>query len=202
MNEVVRNTGLLPIFGWLVGDNLLDTFIRCLLVTPGGVIIIGLLLEGRLIPFSPKKQYLSFIPGDFFLSAFCSLLIWMPLKTAISRDAWYTQRWWHLLVLLICISGAFEMHFKLEAKAYTSRSLNSPTKLYHDIALYGAYNYVMWGGGLPKLLSGNLSGIRLLVFAPLLIWLILVIIDTTLVELADKKREFAHPMNWQFPWKR
>ena len=91
------------------------------------------------------------------------------------------------------------MHFRIEAKAYTSRSLNSPTKLYHDIALYGAYSYVMWGVGLPKLLSGNLSGIRLLMFVPLLIWLILVIIDTTLVELADKKREFAHPMNWQFP---
>ncbi len=107
MNEVVKNTGLLPVFSWLVGDNLLDTFIRCLLVTPGGVIIIGLLLEGRLIPFGPKKQYLSFIPGDFFLSAFCSLLIWIPLKTAIPRNAWYIQKWWHLVVLLVCISGAF-----------------------------------------------------------------------------------------------
>lgn len=202
MSNISRVTGLLPAFNWLEGDNLLETFARCLLVTPGGMIIIGLIFEGRIVPLNPKKQYLAFMPGDIFLSAFCALLIWMPLKTSIPTSTWYTDRWFHLTVLLMCMIGAFIAHFAIEAQSYTLRSLNSPTKMYHDIVLYGMYSYVMCGVGVPKLLSGNLSGIRLLIFVPLLIWLMLAVADSTSSKIANQKREFAHPTDWQFSWKR
>lgn len=197
--DVIQKTGLLPMFTWMASDDFLVTWLRCLAITPGGMFLIGLIFEGRIIPINPKKQFLSFMPGDLFLSAFCALLLWMPIKVEIPRT-WYGSRRWQLIVLLICMSGAVIVHFIFESRVYQPRSLNSPTKLYHDLVLYGLFNYVMWGAGLPKLLSGNLFGIRLLIFIPLACWLILAVSDSTLGRAIDEKREYAHPSDWRFPW--
>lgn len=188
---------------WLSEGSSLVIIAKCLLMTPAMMFIIGLIGESRILPISRKKQFASFWPGDLFLSTFVGGLLIISKAIPIN-GAWYQSKSWHMVVLVSSLAiGVGFFHFVIEKKAYHPRALNSPTKLYHDIVLYGLYSYVAVAGGISNIASGALVGSRWLVLIPGVIWLSLVIKDSTATSKSNsQKTTTAHVVDWRPLWRR
>lgn len=187
---------------WLSEGSSLVIIAKCLLMTPGMMFIIGLIGESRILPISRKKQFASFWPGDLFLSTFVGGLLIIS-KAIPANGAWYQSKSWHMVVLVSSLAiGVGFFHFVIEKKAYRPRALNSPTKLYHDIVLYGLYSYVAVASGIANVVSGVIFiNLRWLVLIPGAIWLSLVIRDSTASGI-NHKTTTAHIVDWQPLWKK
>lgn len=199
--RIMRNAGLFRPFRILIGENFLDTLGRCLLVTPLGMLLVGVFFESRIVPLAPDKQFLSFMPGDIFLSVCCALLL-ATSDGLPDKKAWYNSRAWHWIVLVGCFIVATVFHFVVDGKAYPPRALNGPTKLYHDFALVWLYFYVMFSVGVGQLLAGKIWGWRLLVAVPWLVWVWFMFQDSTFDTTVNAAKALtAHPEDWKPIWR-
>lgn len=197
-----QKLGLLPPMSWLAGGGPIAIFIKCFLLTPVMMIVIGIVLESRLIPLTPDKQFLSFIPGDIFLSLFAGSLLVLSSKLP-AKKTWYNSLPWQIFALIACLSVAGVVHFVAEAAVYPPAALNSPTKLYHDIVLYGLFSYLIIPTAIANLVMRNLRAWRWLIVLLWLAWLALAISDSipgTNLTGIDKTKT-AHIANWQPIWR-
>lgn len=199
---VSETIGLLSGFGWVVEGDFQVILFKMLLLTPIGFILIGIVGEGRLVPLRPSKQFLSFFPGDLFLGMFAAMIAWLA-RDVSTGERFYNSAIFHVLVLAATFSVAIALTvMEYTDGAYPLRAILSPTKLYHNLLLYGGYSYVvvtttiavLAGSEWSALLAGKLA----VSFVVLGVWVILVIEDNSLSSIsAKKKAQSAHVDDWK-----
>lgn len=202
--------GLLPGFGWIAGHGFVVTVLICWLITPGLMYVIGYVGESRLLPWTHDRQFLSFMPGDFFLGLMVAGLLVLSRHLPSERHV-YNAWWFHLLVLIVTLVVAVVItrgEYR-DPNGYGQRAVLSPTKLYHNIVLYGGYGYLIIVTLVAVLywLVANLSwpvlGIVLLCLFPGFIWAgFLVIEQRVSVETSQQRVREAHINNWSPLWSR
>lgn len=196
--------GLLPGFGWIAGHGFAATLLICWLLTPGLMFLIGLVGESRVLPWKPTQQFLSFFPGDFFLGDMTAGLLVLARRLPAEKQ-WYNSGWFHLSVLLITLAVAIVMTWsELTSGACPRRAIFSPTKLYHNILLYGGYGYVIVSTLLALLFSAETRGVALVVcLLPGLVWVALLVDDERAREsLKQQRLRHAHIPDWRPIWRR
>lgn len=217
---MIGPNGLLFVFDWLTTGPWLVTLLLCLLLTPGIPVLLALVFESRWLPFNWRFQFLTFSIGDVFLAMFVTAItVYIRASTFRPIDLW-----WHLvtLVLTLAIAWWFTRGEMKAAKArafaaYAPRAVNSPTKLYHNYALYCGYAYVMvmlvTEVILQAVIDGYLNWWLALAFVPLLVWAAFLFLEQRILQfltrnnhLTPKKvnllrAEFAHIKDWKPIWK-
>lgn len=199
--DTADRIGLLPGFGWMAGHNFWVTLVICIAITPTGHPVVGMVGESRLVPIAPRWQFLSFFPGDLFLAV--SVAGMLSLASSIDTgEHWYNATWWHVLVLACAIAIAILATYgEWKSGVYPTQAIFSPTKLYHNGLLYVGYGYVIFTTLFAILAGGGIDWMLALVLVPALIWVGLVIHDSTLrPEQAREKAKYAHVDNWLPIW--
>lgn len=208
--DTADKIGLLPGFGWIAGQNLVVTLIICWIISPGLMFIIAPVLESRKLPWTPQTQFLSFFPGDLFLGLMLALLLWFAQRLP-SEDHLYNSTWFHLvlisltfIVAVVITKGEYD-----DPNGYGHRAVLSPTKLYHNIVLYGAYGYVVIAtlvavlGWLITTGSWNQIGVLGLCLVPGLIWVSLLVLEQRVPEeIKQNRMQLAHVNDWKPCWSR
>lgn len=203
---MIGSNGLLVAFDWLIDGPWWLVFLKCALFTPLALIIIAPILESRWLPLHWRRQFLTFTIGDIALAVFVATIV------SYIRESSFMQidLWLHLAVLASCLFVAWFMtHGEWKSAlagaeaAYAPRAVRSPTKLYHNYALYGGYAYVMAMLFAEVVLQGRfLSWSTTLVFLPFLIWLAILLLEGILTskEVAVSRAHNAHVRDWQPLW--
>lgn len=169
----------------------------CWLVTPGGLILVGLIGENRLIPlFNPRKQFLSFMPGDLFLGVTVAWLLYNLLS--LQPGHWYLSRWWYVIILIVALLVAILItKAEYDTGFFPVRAILSPTKIYHNFILYAGYGSV----AVFALIAGFASGSwvkTLVAIIPATGWIAMLLIEPNWPEHANSTRCLnAHITNWQ-----
>jgi hypothetical protein len=169
----------------------------CWLISPGALIIIGVVGESRLVPlFNPRKQFLSFFPGDLFLGVSVSWLIFEMVR--LQPEKWYLSWWWYVILLIIALSIAVTMtQSEYKSNYFPKRAILSPTKIYHNLALYGVYGSIAGFSILAGFFSRHILQ-TLLAMSPMLCWASMLIIERFLPKNAEKtRRNCAHVADWK-----
>lgn len=198
--------GLRGYWAWLTDLPPQLTFLYCIIITPVALMIIAPVLESRWLPLSPHKQFLSFFPGDMLLG---EMAAWLLL---IARDLpdearWYNSTIWHALVQIsaLLIAG-YLTYCEYIGGMYPKRAILSPTKIYHNFALYGGYGYLIFTTLIAVLFGSEWTPLFLeelaFVFIPGLAWVALLIEDNTLPGSINEKAQYAHVADWRPIWKR
>ncbi|HEX6416215.1 MAG TPA: hypothetical protein VFZ62_01705 [Candidatus Saccharimonadales bacterium] len=199
--------GLPFYWAWLTDHNFVVTFLLCLVITPGLMIVIAKVLESRWLPLGPKKQFLSFFPGDILLGLTTAGLLVLAQRLPV-EDRWYNAFWLHFLVQVAAIAIAFYLTFdELKNFAYPLEAILSPTKIYHNFLLYAGYGYLVFMT-LVAVLAGSdwswgFAGLLGLTLLPALVWLVLVRMDSTLPPHRHSiKAQSAHVHDWRPIWRK
>jgi len=199
--------GLPFYWAWLTDHGLVVTFLLCVTITPGMMIVIAKVLEDRWLPLGPKKQFLSFFPGDILLGASVGGLLVLAQRLPL-EDRWYNSGLWHLFIQVLTIGVAFYLTY-LEARDfnYPLEALLSPTKIYHNFLLYAGYGYLAFTTLVAVLAGSEWSwsfvGLLGLVFLPGVVWLVLVRMDSTLTPHRHGiKAQSAHVHDWRPIWRK
>jgi hypothetical protein len=202
--------GLLPGFGWLAGHNPLVTLVIFSLISPGAMFVLAKIGESRPLPTSYEQQFRSFFPGDLFLAMSATILVAMAVLLP-AQARWYNARLWHVIVLVCAVAVAILITVGEynDPNGYGHRAVLSPTKLYHNILLYGAYGYVIVVT-LVALIAGLVidwqwSRAALLLFAliPGFIWVGLLKADSDApYEVKESRKDYAHVNDWEPIWSR
>ncbi len=195
MNTADR-IGLLPGFGWLADHSFGVTLGLCLLVTPIGHCLVGLLLESRWVPISPGKQFLSFFPGDIFLGIATACLL-VAAKQLPDENRRYNATWWHIAVLVVMVIVAVWLVLnEFKGGLYPSRAILSPTKIYHTIILIGGFGYLIVTT-LFAVGAQARGGWLVAAILPGLVWVGLLVHDSTLgPQRAKEIARHAHIAHW------
>lgn len=206
--EIADRIGLLPGFGWIADHGFWVTLLICLAITPIGHQLVGIIGESRWVPISPFKQFLSYFPGDVFLGMSVAALLVLAHKLP-DEQHFYNARWFHLVVLTVTVVVALYVT-KLEyndPNGYGHRAVLSPTKLYHNILLYGAYGYVIVVtliATVVALSSGwnwGWFGLVVLGLLPGLVWASLLVIENRVSDQIKLDRvRYAHVNDWEPIW--
>jgi hypothetical protein len=207
---VAERIGFLPGFGWVAGHNWLETLLVCWLITPGMMYLIGLIGESRLLPWTPSTQFLSFVPGDLFLGAMLTALL-MTAKRLPEEERFYNAAWWHILLLVMAVGVAIVItvgEYK-DPNGYGHRAVLSPTKLYHNLVLYGGYGYIILATLIAIAVwllsnwSWSATGLVALCLLPGAVWVSLIVLDQQASEEIKRDRvRYAHINDWSPIWSR
>jgi len=201
-----ERVGLPEYWVWLTDHGFIATFAYCLIITPGALIIMAPILESRWLPLSPHKQFLSFFPGDMCLGAVAAWLLFLA-RDLPDEARWYNSTAWHVFVQIsaLLIAG-YLTYGEYIGNLYPKRAVLSPTKLYHNFALYAGYGYMIFTT-LIAVLFGSVwtwyftEGLVFMV-VPGIAWIALVFADNTLPGSLNEKAQYAHVANWHPIWKR
>ena len=197
--------GLPFYWAWLTDLGFWWTFILCVAITVGAMVVIARVFESRWLPLSPKKQFLSFFPGDILLGATAAGLLVLAQRLPM-EDRWYNSSWLHFVVQVAAIIIAFRLTFdELKNFHYPLEAILSPTKLYHNFLLYAGYGYLVFMTLVAVLFGSDWSwgfaGLLGLTLLPGVVWLVLVRIDSTLPpHRHTAKAESAHVYDWRPFW--
>lgn len=208
--NVADRIGLLPGFSLVADRGFWTTLVVCLIITPGLHQLVGIIGESRWVPWSPYKQFLSYFPGDVFLGVTVASLLVLGRK--FPEEYHFYNDWrFHLLVLATTVIVAVYVTWLEynDPNGYGHRAVRSPTKLYHNIVLYGGYGYVivvtlfatvamLWINW-----SWDRAGLVLLCLLPGLVWVSLLILENRATDATKRSRvEHAHVNDWQPIWRR
>ncbi|MEX0748543.1 MAG: hypothetical protein WD467_00470 [Candidatus Saccharimonadales bacterium] len=142
--------------------------------------LIARLFEHRSL-WPPRSQYRSFFWGDLLLLPGIAACIALAVNRLPAGDHWFHQRWWNLFSLLVGVIAGLIFH-EADRDNYSSRELNSPTKLWHDWFVYPVFTYYLLSRA-PALFE-RVNGITVLAIALLAGWLYL--------GLTDGKRDYPY----------
>ncbi len=180
--------------------------ITCWTITPLAMVSIGLLFESRLIPLiNPRKQFLSFFPGDLFLGVAVAI-VWNDLTLLQNNHQWYLSLWWYAVLLCLATTIAIVVTTaEYKSGFFPHRAILSPTKLYHNIALYGGYgSFVIYSSiatclGTHAIINNGDIWIKpVIAIIPFVFWIAMLIIERYIPRGADSTRRLnAHVANWQ-----
>lgn len=203
--------GLLPGFGWFADWSWWAILLVVWAFTPGMMILIGVIGESRWIPLWSDKQFRSFFPGDLFLGAALTGLFVLAQRHLPAAEHWYNSLWWHVIVFVIVLAVAIFMTYSewdkgdvLDMSRYSTGTILSPTKLYHNFFLYWLYGYM----AVTTLVAVVFGGRTWWVIVPLLIgagWFALVQYDAVGMSKSTEARNLkaanAHIQDWHPIWK-
>lgn len=192
--------GLLWGFGWIADNSFLWTLFLCLLITPMLHLLVGVILEDRIVPLRPSRQFLSFFPGDIFLG-FSATFLLVAAQDLAAQDRWFNQWWVHVILLIVTISAALLATLgELREGIYPRDAVFSPTKLYHNFVLYGGYGYVMLSTFLA-VAWGARSWMLVWAIVFFLAWLVLLVVDKSSPRrLICQRAAHAHVADWAPVW--
>jgi hypothetical protein len=198
--DTAGRIGLLPGFRWIAGRSFLQTLAICLLITPVGHCVVGLVFESRWVPLAPSRQFVSFFPGDVFIAIMMAGLLTLAKELPQSRR-FFNSTWFHAAVLTFTVCAAVCLTWSEWSNGfYPTRAIFSWTKIYHNLLLYGGYGYVVITT-LTALVVGDRSRRFFLFLLPGVVWVGLVVMDNTLpADVARSKAEHAHVADWQPIW--
>lgn len=207
--DVADKIGLLPGFGWIAGHNFWITLVLCLLFTPIGHCLVGLVFESRFVPLSPTKQFLSFFPGDVFLGMMTAGLLALAHQLP-AEQRWYNATLWHVPVWnTLVFTGAILVAVLLTRQeyrdagkpgGYTRRAMRSPTKIYHNYLLYGGYGYIIVTTLVAVVAAGR-SWWLALALLPGLVWVGCLVADNFVSSETKQSRvDNAHIEHWRPFW--
>jgi len=189
-------TLLLPL-QWVLTGGFVTVLIKCLLICPIMPQLLGLVLESRWVPWSPRYQFLAFVPGNPFLACFIALCsTTQPVGSHLFLNGW--SRW-----VFLAGAGAFYLGLTLwlDPGVYTKRQMLSPTKVYHNL-LYFWYGYLaatVWAGMLQSDIS---AGRKILCSLAGMVWLLCLVADNfTPKDVLQQRFKFAHDDQWTPIWK-
>jgi hypothetical protein len=202
--NIADRIGLLPGFGWMADHNFWVTLAVCLVITPIGHLVVGLIGESRLVPISPSYQFLSFFPGDVLLAVSVAGLLRLAADID-EKSAWYNDGRWHVAVLVVAmLLAGLATWDEWRSGIYPTRAIFSPTKLYHNGVLYIGYGYVIVTALIAVVFGRGVDWLFIAALVPALIWLFLVGYDSTLNKkhpaLVKQKAGSAHVANWSPIW--
>lgn len=202
MNTADR-IGFLSGFGWIAGHNFWVTLLLCWLLTPGLFYLIGLVLESRPVPLSWNYQFTSFFPGDLFLGGMVAGLLVLAKKLP-AEDHFYNATWFHVLVLVVTVAVAVvitALEYN-DPNGYGHRAVMSPTKLYHNILLYGGYGYIIVTTLIAVVMSAETRGLLLVgCLVPGWVWVTCLIADEKFSDKVKRQRvRHAHVKDWSPIW--
>lgn len=159
--------------GFLGGllNPLLNSWLACLvvalLIAPIIPMNLARLLEHRPLPMG-KGQASSYKYGDCLILpaglAYCAFLTqYLP-----ERGFW-NQWWWPWLTLLIAVIHVDLEILYLDGPKYTRAQMLTPTKLWHNVMVYGVELWLVLTVGIPTLTSGwemmsNAAGVYAFMF--------------------------------------
>ena len=204
--ETTHKVGFLPGIRWLTTGPLWLVFIKQQLMTPIGLILVGIMFESRLVPLHPSNQFVSFMPGDIFLGAYIAGLIWLAGRILPAEKRRYNSRWWHGCVLAVSIAVACLVTYnEYKGGMYMAAAFLSPTKLYHQAVLWTLCPYLAITTLAALIAGGQWARAKYwqtgLVFTPGLVWLSLFIVDNNLSEAtARHKAALAHVNQYSPIW--
>lgn len=195
---VADRIGLLPGFGWIAGHPFWVTVLICWAITPGMMIVIGIVGESRLIPLTPDKQFLGFFPGDLFLGVGVAAALQAAARLP-AEAAWWNQRWLHLVaVLLATIFAAGMIVTEVTSGKHPIRETLSPVGLYHGVALYGGYGYVIGVVAIATIAGSDWSDTAVQGWTAVAVTSAVAFIGFV---LADGLREFDSSQTYTEDWK-
>lgn len=136
----IRVTGLLPGFRWIVKGSFVKILLQFWLISPGIHMLVGLILEGRLVPLG-QGQFDSFFPGDILLGTAGACFWWNIQKHLKPAKHWYQSWGVHLFVIAaLLFVGVALMYSEYSQGTYPQRAVMSPTKFWHN-SLYVVLGY-------------------------------------------------------------
>jgi len=184
--------------GWVI-------VLTCLFIAPFASYLIAPVLESRWMPWDWGHQFKAFFPGDIFLSLAVGWMLWQG-RNLPEQKSWYTTWWFHVLVFVLMFGFATWQTWReanadsTAAFAWPAGVAMSPTKLYHNFALYGVYGYLATTALVALVAGGRWVDalIGLLIAAP---WVFFLLIDNhTSEEVRVARLEQAHIANWRPVW--
>lgn len=201
-------TGLFWPFSYLTNHSWWLTVLLCLAITPGMMFVVGIVGESRLLPIDPWHQYLSFLPGDLFLSwAVANMLV--LAQNLPHEKHWYNSVWWHGIVLTVALGVAVMMtRMELLADpsapyAFPARALRSPTKVFHNFLLYGGYGYLSVATFVALVAGKQFNTMLLCAIAPIVLWLACLFGERYSSDQTRQQRiENAHVESWKPIWEK
>jgi len=208
--SVVHRIGFPPFLEVLTTSSFFFLVFLFWAVTPGMMVVIGLVGESRMIPLDSARQFLSFFPGDLFLGLGVAAAL-MAARDLPEKGGWWTAPVVHMLVLVVAAAAAYWLTFEVELKGgvYPKRALLSPTKIYHNGILYVIYGYIaamtfiadLAGLGLSEVIRGGWLTWAVVCIG---IWLAFVVLEPIIFgpEGMAKKAGFAHVADWRPRWSR
>lgn len=202
--SVSDKLGLPEFIGFFTNAGWASALLIGWVITPVALILVAAVLESRSL-LENKHPFRSFFPGDFFLGGILAASVKLAEGLPETNGRWYQSSLWHWLLVGGAIIGGLIARQVLDAPNYSSRQLWSPSKVYHDFALYIGYGGLLFAVGLPGLLYGAGIWVRIIQLGCLAIWVSLLIYDGMQPEWKMRRmiRE-AHPSyGWQYPvWRR
>lgn len=128
-------------------------------ISPIGMLAVARILEGRWL-WPPKTQYRAFIWGDAVMLPLIGVGIAASVQQLPSSNYWFFNWRWAIIAagLSLLVSGVFCI---FDARGYSRKQLNSPTKVYHDFFVYPVLSYLFFLGA-PALLYPPINGATLL----------------------------------------
>jgi hypothetical protein len=118
-------------------------------VTPGGLWLLALVLEHRLMGF--RTGFVAVLLGDPLLSAAVARGVWRMGTAPPSGPA---GPWWGLAsgVGWLCF-GLVQWWGELRAGFFTRQQAVAPTKIWHQLVVYPLLGYWLWTAGVSGLLT-------------------------------------------------
>ncbi|QQG50584.1 MAG: hypothetical protein HZB75_03560 [Candidatus Saccharibacteria bacterium] len=188
---------LLPL-QWVVSGGFWSTLLICLIICPIIPQVVGMLFASYWAPWSPRYQFLSYIPGNPFLALFIAgMSTTLPGgHVDLSPKLNYAA-----------LSGAFVAFLVMEwmdMSAYRVDQMRSANKRYHN-ALYFWYGYLAVACFITMLGTDVSDGRKWLVTAPGIFWVLCLIADNFMSAGAKRRKlAFAHTNNlplWRTGWR-
>lgn len=128
--------------GWLYSKDIAWTIIVGLMISRGMMQIIAWVIEGRWL--SVKDQYPSFWWGDLIIWP-AVMIVCKLAVTIIANSSSYPSNYSqsvisHVIALVIGLSIGIAFRIG-DAQHYSTSQLMSPTKLWHDFAIFTLFGY-------------------------------------------------------------
>ncbi len=199
----IGTTGLLPGFQWIVNGSFLEILLMFWFISPGMHMLVGLVLEGRLVPLG-KAQFDSFFPGDAFLGVAGTCFWWNIQKHLEPSNYWFQPTGVHLFFIAGLLTvGLIQMRQEYTSGTFARRAVMSPTKIWHNVLLYVLLGYPVVIGLAAQFSSAWDDQFRKLFIIGMmcfLVWVGLLIKDG--LKPDEDAIAGAHVDNWEPIWGR
>lgn len=171
-------------------------FLRVLIiawaVTPGGVILVGIVFESRIVPIW-KNQSRGFMPGDIALGVMFA--IGWYLYPQVPEESFWASAKMPIIGLFVGALTCTLMRTKFDGENhYSPAELRSHTKRFHDYVLYIVYLTAIIAICVPSILfgtswSGDNWEIKRLAVFMLAIWVVGMAIDGFDRKMPEKRKK-------------
>jgi hypothetical protein len=182
---------------WIVEGGFWRTFFICLLICPIIPQLLGIVFCSYWTPWSPKRQFTAYIPGNPFLALF------LAGASTVLDEGFHIPVWFNLATAAVTLGFYIGLNF-LDRGAYDASLRRSANKRFHNL-LYFWYAYLAIVCFYGLLASEASWMLKLLISLPGIAWLACMGIDN----FASQERKAmrfaqAHADNvpiWKTGWR-